>query len=329
VRQLLNSIRNANGTLAFGDPNTPGTQAFQIVNGGRVGLNTATWRPYRLRRRPVSDSTSRRTSRSPSRLTAESPGPAEFAGFKLNAKAALTFNGIDYKLSFNDMLVDRLQAALNGLGGPAARAQTPGANGCQYYNPFSSAIVEQRADRGGQPRLRPGLANEPATWLRWLYVPLRCTGAASTRSTTSCSAARPRQVLRPTTRPDRRSAPSTATTARRWTSSDLATGDESLRHGRAPDGLRHAHGPAGVRPRLGRRPASPPTRTALPDRLDASSRSTRRLQPADGQRLGRYEKFYSDVSPTDNHVFVPADLGKWQAHDWFGVRGTAASRSAR
>lgn len=39
-----------------------------------------------------------------------------------------------------DVLIGRLQAALNGFGGPNCTGATPGANGCQYFNPFSNAI---------------------------------------------------------------------------------------------------------------------------------------------------------------------------------------------
>ncbi|MCR5876222.1 TonB-dependent receptor plug domain-containing protein [Phenylobacterium sp. J426] len=53
VRHLLLSTRNSNGTLAFGDPDTPGTQAYQIVNGGRVGLPSATWRPFGVGGAPI------------------------------------------------------------------------------------------------------------------------------------------------------------------------------------------------------------------------------------------------------------------------------------
>lgn len=38
-----------------------------------------------------------------------------------------------------DVLIDRLQRALNGLGGPNCTGNTPGANGCRFFNPFSNA----------------------------------------------------------------------------------------------------------------------------------------------------------------------------------------------
>ena len=39
-----------------------------------------------------------------------------------------------------DILIDRLQRALNGLGGADCTGSTPGANGCQFFNPFSNGV---------------------------------------------------------------------------------------------------------------------------------------------------------------------------------------------
>jgi iron complex outermembrane receptor protein len=44
-----------------------------------------------------------------------------------------------------DVLTYRLQAALNGLGGPNCTGTTPGANGCQYFNPFSNGVASNPA----------------------------------------------------------------------------------------------------------------------------------------------------------------------------------------
>ncbi|CAM5635425.1 TonB-dependent receptor domain-containing protein [Rhodanobacter lindaniclasticus] len=44
-----------------------------------------------------------------------------------------------------DILVNRLQRALNGLGGPNCTGTTPGANGCQYFDPFSNAVARNPA----------------------------------------------------------------------------------------------------------------------------------------------------------------------------------------
>ncbi len=54
-----------------------------------------------------------------------------------------------------DFLIDRWQAALQGFGGAACTGKQAGANGCLYYNPFSSAIPASAT-------YRAALANRPA-----------------------------------------------------------------------------------------------------------------------------------------------------------------------
>ncbi|MEH6516399.1 MAG: TonB-dependent receptor [Halioglobus sp.] len=63
-----------------------------------------------------------------------------------------------------DNLTDNLKAALEGFGGPDCSGDTAGANGCEYYNPFSSAIE-------GTPNYDPELANSQGL-LNWMKTPL-------------------------------------------------------------------------------------------------------------------------------------------------------------
>lgn len=58
-----------------------------------------------------------------------------------------------------DILIDRLQRALNGLGGPHCTGNTPGANGCQYFNPFSNAYFGNRPLELTNPGYVPANAN--------------------------------------------------------------------------------------------------------------------------------------------------------------------------
>jgi len=44
-----------------------------------------------------------------------------------------------------DVLINRLQQAINGFGGPNCSGVTPGANGCEFFNPFSNAIESNPA----------------------------------------------------------------------------------------------------------------------------------------------------------------------------------------
>ncbi|WP_342115308.1 TonB-dependent receptor domain-containing protein [Pseudoduganella sp. OTU4001] len=67
-----------------------------------------------------------------------------------------------------DILGYRLQQALNGLGGPNCSGTTPGANGCQYFNPFSNAIAGNPALGLSNPGYVSGNANSDAL-NRWLF----------------------------------------------------------------------------------------------------------------------------------------------------------------
>ena len=65
-------------------------------------------------------------------------------------------------------LVDRLQRALNGLGGPDCTGATPGANGCLYYNPFSNGLEGNPALGLQNPYYVSANANSPEL-SRWLF----------------------------------------------------------------------------------------------------------------------------------------------------------------
>jgi len=67
-----------------------------------------------------------------------------------------------------DILIDRLQRALNGLGGPNCTGSTPGAGGCQYYNPFSNGYAGNPALGLTNPGFVAGNVNAP-NLIAWLY----------------------------------------------------------------------------------------------------------------------------------------------------------------
>lgn len=68
----------------------------------------------------------------------------------------------------SDILIDRLQRALNGLGGIGCTGATPGANGCQYYNPFSNAYAGNPALGLSNPGFNAAGANSPEL-IGWLF----------------------------------------------------------------------------------------------------------------------------------------------------------------
>lgn len=85
-----------------------------------------------------------------------------------NWNVGLTYAINTREINTQDIITTRLQAALNGLGGPNCTGTTAGQNGCLWLNPFSSA-VQANAITGAQNNLtfNPNAVNtqELAAWL--------------------------------------------------------------------------------------------------------------------------------------------------------------------
>jgi iron complex outermembrane receptor protein len=83
---------------------------------------------------------------------------------------ALTFMENKGVVVTNDLLVNRIQRALNGLGGPGCdyRTGTPGAGACKFLNPFSNAIAASAINGAANPYFNPAVANDPVM-KAWLY----------------------------------------------------------------------------------------------------------------------------------------------------------------
>ncbi|HEY2750282.1 TonB-dependent receptor domain-containing protein [Phenylobacterium sp.] len=73
-----------------------------------------------------------------------------------------------------DISVTRLQLALRGLGGPGCNpvTGTPGAGGCEYFNPFSNAYTASKGLGGTNPFAAPSASNNSSTLLNWLHLQL-------------------------------------------------------------------------------------------------------------------------------------------------------------
>lgn len=68
-----------------------------------------------------------------------------------------------------DMVGSRLQAALNGLGGPNCTGTTPGANGCQWFNPFINAAQPISLQGLTNPNFVAGASNS-VELVNWVHV---------------------------------------------------------------------------------------------------------------------------------------------------------------
>ncbi|MCP5182048.1 MAG: TonB-dependent receptor [Pseudomonadales bacterium] len=77
------------------------------------------------------------------------------------------------KLEGDDMIIENMGFAMRGFGGPncdraaAIANNTPGQNGCLYYNPFSNAVERSAINGFVNPDFNPALANtrELVDWL--------------------------------------------------------------------------------------------------------------------------------------------------------------------
>jgi iron complex outermembrane receptor protein len=333
VRDLLSSIRNGNGSLAFGDPNTPGSLANQILTTGRVGLNTGTWRPFAAGGNPFPEGDMQHNYSTTWRVSGELSGDLpEIWGTRLTWSTAVTYNDLHYVIEDKDMLIDRLQAALNGLGGPGCTGATPGANGCQYFNPFSSGIAKNiytgRANpgfvgAGAFAGYTPGagLQNSPEL-VRWLYVPLSLVRNGQYVIVDALL--------------------SGPTSLHLWSSDPIAVavGAQYRRYHEkgtldnysnrdlnpcATVGLQTCVSRTG--PLVFNRGLQVTGLTQSYDRSYPVASVFFEIRAPITDRLtadvsGRYEKFYSDVSDRDNSVFAPAASLKWQVVDWLALRAT-------
>lgn len=322
VRALINAMTNSSGAPTFGDPNTPGTQAFQILNGGRVGLNTGTWRPFGYGGNPYPQGDKQHNYSTTWRITAELSGDVpEFLGTSLKWSLAFTHNDIHYVIKHKDMLVDRLQAALNGLGGPNCTGATPGANGCLYFNPFSSSIASNVYTGQANPGFQAGLANSPDL-VKWLYTPL--------------------SLVRDQTYDIVDGLITGETSLKLWADDPIAiaVGGQYRRiHEKTDlddlsDRAKNPCSTVGVTvctarggPLVFNRGIQVTGLTLDSNRKYPVGAAFFEIQAPLFNTLvanvsGRYEKFYSDVSDRDNHVFVPAGSLRWQVTDWLALRAT-------
>ncbi|MFZ4380496.1 MAG: TonB-dependent receptor domain-containing protein [Sandarakinorhabdus sp.] len=157
---------NGSGSLnAFTvSPNNPGVPAFLAQNGlqpGPAAITAVLWRPFGW------------LGNSSEPVRGYGLGSAENKSYRLSG-------GVDQEFSDNfraqifgtwwrsereafarDMVGTRLQNALNGLGGPNCNvaANTPGLNGCQWFNPFLNAAQPTSIQKLTNPNFVAGAAN--------------------------------------------------------------------------------------------------------------------------------------------------------------------------
>jgi iron complex outermembrane recepter protein len=165
----------------FVPASNPGFADFTAKNptffpAGTAGAFIFAYRPYGLGGNPLFADNGRGSSQ----------GEREFAADRLSIglKGRL-IESVDYDLAFTimedrairtgyDTLVNRFQLALRGLGGPDCNraANTPGQNGCLWFNPFSTGIAANSITGEANPQFNPGTAATNASLTPWFFQKL-------------------------------------------------------------------------------------------------------------------------------------------------------------
>ncbi|WP_198683104.1 TonB-dependent receptor [Peristeroidobacter agariperforans] len=131
------TISKSNPGLAAILPLLTDGQRTAINNAQVLAVSGLQWRPYGVGGNPLTGE-GKQDERffDGARLSASLKG--EVSAF--NWDVGVTYMVNTREIVTPDIVVTRLQAALNGLGGPNCTTATPGANGCLWLNPFSSAV---------------------------------------------------------------------------------------------------------------------------------------------------------------------------------------------
>lgn len=326
---------------------------------GRVALPLAAWRLFGAGGNPLSasgvDDSQHTTNESWRGVGSMTADLGDFLGNSLSVEAGLTYQHTNYSISTKDVVTARLQAALNGLGGPGCngiRADLAGSSGCFYFNPFSTTIPRNAATGAVNPGFvgsgsfagyaaGAGLQNSPLM-LAWLYEPIWIEREQDffvydliLRGETHWEL--PGGAIRWAVGGQYRLTEETRTL------SSLANGD--LNPGPCVPNVQPA--PVPGQPPL---PAIPPTCVGVFLVGPFGSRVQATLQSGaernnDSRRYpvysafgevnlpifdslvanvsARWEKFISDVTTNDNEVFVPAASLRWQVNDILALRATA------
>lgn len=168
----------------------PGLATLRALNPALVGSTTngvyagsLIWRPLGIGGNPAFGGLGQLSQRDQDtwRISASLEGDLKFLG-DTHWQIAATQSEASATQTTPDILVDRLQLALRGLGSrdgqPACNPATgvPGTGNCFYLNPFSTGVERQAITGAVNPQyaaavaLDPRVTNDPAL-VSWLYGP--------------------------------------------------------------------------------------------------------------------------------------------------------------
>src|SRR5262249_49727770 len=89
--------------------------------------------------------------------------------------AAVTLMQDDFYQETPDLVVNRLELALRGFGGPNCPGTAAGATGCLWFNPFSSAVERSAVTGNVNPFYNAAAANSRAV-LDWMHQYIKSHG---------------------------------------------------------------------------------------------------------------------------------------------------------
>lgn len=160
-------------------PNNPGLPAFLAqqglpasggANGAIVAVTNVYYRPLGFLGNPQDPGRGAGTGLAKNDAYRFSSG----FEFDLNDNLTLNVDGTYWesnRTAYTPGIVgSRLQAALNGFGGPNCSGTTAGANGCLWFNPFVNAGPGNPAQNLTNPYYVPGAENSAAL-MAWMQVP--------------------------------------------------------------------------------------------------------------------------------------------------------------
>ncbi|MBU6166411.1 MAG: TonB-dependent receptor [Alphaproteobacteria bacterium] len=158
-------------------PNNPGVAPFLSQTGLAANdpanpitaVTAVFWRPFGWLGNPADPDRGTGRGRANNKAYRFSGGIEHEFADNFRGQFYATWWRSDRRTAVPDMIGSRLQAALNGLGGPNCTGTTPGANGCQWFNPFINAAQPISIQGLTNPNFVPGASNS-VDLVNWVHV---------------------------------------------------------------------------------------------------------------------------------------------------------------
>lgn len=165
----------------FVPTNNPGYQSYVAANPGvfpvgTAGVQLVAYRPFFLGGNPLYSTTGGGESMRQTEAFRISGGFRGEISDTVHYDLTATYMEDANDRTGNDVMVNRLQLALIGLGGPNCDSNaslpgiqgSPGVGGCMYFNPFSTAIARNPQQGGVNPQFDSNVTNSQEL-VGWFY----------------------------------------------------------------------------------------------------------------------------------------------------------------